>query len=175
MNIKKYLNLGGIEVSEKLTGEHIKFIKENWFLMSNKDIAKTIGVATNYVSMKAREIGLPDKRIQKQPIKLTDIDLEEIKSYKASTQADLEREGRSKNMQLLHIKEAIKENKHLKIKVNGEVGRSRTRFLDGIVLQKSSDYITLKLENYTECFRFSDFYTGKIEIIKDGKFDKKVS
>ena len=167
--------LGGIRLSEKLTIDHIKFIKENWFLMSNKDIASKIGVAVNYVSIKAREIGLPDKRSQKEPIELKDINLEEIKSYKASTQADLEREGRIKNMQLLNIKETIKENKHLKIKVNGEVGRTHTRFLDGVVIKKSNDYIILKLENYTECFRFSDFYTKKIEIIKDEKFDKKVS
>lgn len=152
-------------MGKQLTQEEEQFIKDNWLIMENKDLAKKVGTSVNYITVKARRMGLPDKRNFRQEGVGTSIVAAEISNYGPCTETVLEIRARKKTLELLRIKEAINEEDILKVKVKGEAGKSHTRLINGVVIQKNRSFVTLRLENYTECFKYTDFYTGRAVIV----------
>lgn len=146
-----------------ITEDQEYFIIANWDIMTNKEIAETLGISRDAVSVKGGKLGLCNKRSLNEGRKFQPSS--QIEDYGPSPETLQEAEARKKTLELLRIKEAIKENNSLKVKVKGEVGRSKSRLLDGVVIQKNNAFITLKLKNYRESFKYTDFYTGRAVIV----------
>jgi hypothetical protein len=153
-------------MGRRITSDDLEFVRENWNSMSNVKMAEILGINKASVTIKARELGLPDKRSVTScgNFKRTEIS-EQIADYLDSAETIQELEARKKTLELEHIKEQIKDKENLKLKVKTEGPNVPDRILNGIILQKNDNFVALKLEKYIECFRYTDFFTGKAVII----------
>lgn len=149
-------------MGKQLSEESIKFIEDNWFTMENKEIAKTIGVTPNHITVKGRELGLPDKRNFRQENLENTILSEQIDNYGPCTETVLELRARQKTSQLKGFKELIQENNLLKLKIKEDRGK---RILEGIVVKKTDNLVILQVGSYKESFGYVDFYTGRVAIV----------
>lgn len=148
-----------------LTEQDDYFIMINWEDMTNVEMAKKLGVHKETIARRGEKLGLINKKsVASGNYKRSGIS-EQIEKYIDSAETVQESEGRKKTLELLQLKEMLNINNNLKLKVKGDTEKIATRVIDGTVVQKNDSFIAVKLENYTECFKYTDFYTGKAVII----------
>lgn len=134
------------------------FLKENWANMSLSELTEAFNEKFN---AKRTELAI-DSKIDR--MKLPRKRKHYRKNY-ANEESKLEFEGRGKMIEFLRIKAQIKECNNVKIKVKTDGPTVKDRIVDGTIIEKNDNFIAVKLKEYIECYRYTDFYTGRAVII----------
>lgn len=137
-----------------MTHDQEKFLKDNFYKMTNRELGAILGVTARHISYKAKMLGLKpkDTKPNKKP--------PQILNYKLSDDTLLELEGRRKTAAIPRIKDTIPDDKVLNIR---EFINKKTGYVpkSGRVVNKTQHLIVVQTKNYKECFRVEDIYTKK--------------
>ncbi|EGO86229.1 hypothetical protein G8S49_11260 [Clostridium botulinum C] len=128
--------------------EQENFLKDNYKYMTYKEIGEKINKSENAVSKKAQFFNL--KKIERNKIELP-----------RETQVRREINGRMK-MKKYGIDKEIGDKAIIKTRYGL---KSPIRILEGEIIFKSKNIITIQSKNYKESFMFSEFYTGQAVLI----------
>ncbi|MCD3211015.1 hypothetical protein G8T71_06555 [Clostridium botulinum C/D] len=129
------------------TIEQEKFLKENYKNMSYRQIGETIGKSKNAVSKKAQLLNL--KKIKNIKLELP-----------RETQVLREINGRMK-MKKYGVNKEIGDKAVIKTRYGL---KSHIRILEGEIIFKSKNIITVKGKHYSESFMLAEFHTGQAVI-----------
>jgi hypothetical protein len=132
------------------SAEEENFLKSNWI---NMDIHKITKELNAKFKNNRTECAVSNK-IEKSGL---------LKEFKEESITRKEARGRDRSIQLQYLKNQIKENDTLKLRIVEE--RERKRIIVGTVLHKTNNLIVIKGERYRESFMYSDFLIGKVAII----------
>ncbi|MCD3234299.1 hypothetical protein G8V06_09365 [Clostridium botulinum D/C] len=128
--------------------EQENFLKDNYKYMTYKEIGEKINKSENAVSKKAQFFNL--KKIERNKIELP-----------RETQVRREINGRMK-MKKYGIDKEIGDKAIIKTRYGL---KSPIRILEGEIIFKSKNIITIQSKNYKESFMFSEFYTGQAVLV----------
>lgn len=136
---------------KKWTAEEENFIKDNWQKIKIDDMAEKLNRTKGSVSNKIQKIRASNGAIESYY---------KLCNYVSALESELELEGRRKTLELLKIKEKLRVNESLKIRIfaSSKIGPD---VLIGKIIQKTDDLIVIQTEHYKESFKYGDFYTGK--------------
>lgn len=144
------------------TKKQEEFLKTNWLNMTNSELGKNLNRDQSAVSAKAKKMGLEDKRIvvlsKHKPYK-------SIEEYESSPETVKERNGRDKTLDFLNIKNEFKINDSLLIKAFAKTAKGEPKIIQGEIIQKTENFITLQSKKYKESFSYIDFCTGRAVIL----------
>ncbi|WP_039233394.1 hypothetical protein [Clostridium novyi] len=128
--------------------EQENFLKDNYKYMTYKEIGEKINKSENAVSKKAQFFNL--KKIERNKIELP-----------RETQVRREINGRMK-MKKYGVDKEIGDKAIIKTRCGL---KSPIRILEGEIIFKSKNIITIQSKNYKESFMFSEFYTGQAVLV----------
>ena len=150
-------------MKRKLCEQEEYFIIVNWETMSSVQIAKELGTSYPTISRMRKRLGLPYKKNVKATTGKAVKKITKVEDYQLSPESIQEIKGRQKTKEFIDSREMI----HLAdvLKINFSDNPRLNRIIEGEVIQKNDNFITLKTENYVECFKFTDFLTRKAVII----------
>lgn len=151
-------------MSKKISEEDKKYIRDNWYKVSNAEIAKRIGVCSQTITVTGRKLGLEDKReLIERAAETDEEDLQQIEKYKRSSEAIKEEEGRRKTLGILDLKNQFKLGQELKFKSFDGLKTRKT--VEGKVIQKTEHFVVVKAKNEIISLAYRDFYTRRTIII----------
>lgn len=122
------------------TPEQSNFIAENWDSRSTKYIAGVMNVSTQAVLSQADRLHLPNRKQMRRKF----LTVEDVIAYRNK----------------------FRTGQKLKLKVKKKDGKRGTRIVRGIVVSRNKWFVTLKIKNCRESFKYVYFITGHVEILE---------
>jgi len=138
------------------TVEETNFLKEHYKTMTGKELVKKLGRTSCSIRHRARELGIAQKQIKKNPAKT-------ISGYKNSKKFNVEKAGKAKARNLINIKESFKDKDKIRVEIWDT--RDTTRKLTGKIIAKNDYFITVKFKNYIESLLYTDFYNNYAKVL----------
>lgn len=80
-------------------------------------------------------------------------------------ETEFEKQGKRHTQQIREIADMFDLNKEIKIKLVPGIQNTHARFIEGKVVVKTDNLITLELDHYRESFLYTDFYTRRAVIV----------
>ncbi len=144
------------------TKEQEEFLKANWLNMNNFELGIHLNRNYKTISWKAKRMGLRSKKIiasgNNKPHK-------KIEDYEVSPETVKERSGRDKTLEFLSKKNEFKVNDSLLIKAFAKTAKGEPKVIQGEIVQKTENFITIQSKKYKESFSYIDFCIGRAVIL----------